>query len=363
MLPILLILLLGAIDFGRVFFGYVAIQNLSRVAANYAATHSSETDWGPTSRFHELVLRDAEAINCDPVEINAPVFDPNPAVFGGDATVTIGCTFRPITPLIGSLVGNALSISAISTFPVRTDCVDCEATGGIEPPPAPPPACNIDPGLVGLSVGGARNAWIAAGFTGTFTPSPSSDDTRTVTAATFDQSPDAEGCMPHWTVVTATFAPLPDPPDPACAYVPNVTGMTVAQARTAWVTAGFEEEDFLPSGADAPPDVDIVTTQQVDPGSLPADGCVALADAATTMMTITAEEPPDPVAQFCTVPPLIGSQSTTAESTWNEAGFTGEIIFLDPDKLPYEIKYQSLINNRHELCTSPITVARNPRNQ
>ncbi|CAN5198787.1 hypothetical protein BH23CHL9_BH23CHL9_04030 [soil metagenome] len=38
-LPLLLLLLLGAIDFGRVFFGWVAVTNASRVGANYAATH------------------------------------------------------------------------------------------------------------------------------------------------------------------------------------------------------------------------------------------------------------------------------------------------------------------------------------
>jgi len=36
-LPLLLVLLLMAVDFGRVYFGWVTLTNASRVGANYAA--------------------------------------------------------------------------------------------------------------------------------------------------------------------------------------------------------------------------------------------------------------------------------------------------------------------------------------
>ena len=38
MLPILALLLVMAVDFGRVFFGWVALQNAARIGADYAAS-------------------------------------------------------------------------------------------------------------------------------------------------------------------------------------------------------------------------------------------------------------------------------------------------------------------------------------
>ena len=40
-LPILLFLTLTALDFGRVYLGYINIQNMARIAANYAANNPS----------------------------------------------------------------------------------------------------------------------------------------------------------------------------------------------------------------------------------------------------------------------------------------------------------------------------------
>ena len=46
-LPMILLLMLIAIDFGRVFLGWVGLNNAARVAANYAAMHPSPSDWDP----------------------------------------------------------------------------------------------------------------------------------------------------------------------------------------------------------------------------------------------------------------------------------------------------------------------------
>lgn len=44
MLPILLIILLGIIDFGRVFYAYVTITNASREGARYGSMHPLSTE-------------------------------------------------------------------------------------------------------------------------------------------------------------------------------------------------------------------------------------------------------------------------------------------------------------------------------
>src|SRR5580765_2483597 len=43
-IPILLFLTLIALDFGRVYLGYINLQNMSRIAANFAANHPEV--WG-----------------------------------------------------------------------------------------------------------------------------------------------------------------------------------------------------------------------------------------------------------------------------------------------------------------------------
>ena len=49
-LPMILLLMLIAIDFGRVFLGWVGLNNAARVAANYAALHPNPNDLRPWPR-------------------------------------------------------------------------------------------------------------------------------------------------------------------------------------------------------------------------------------------------------------------------------------------------------------------------
>ena len=67
-IPILLFLTLIALDFGRVYLGYINLQNMARIAANFAA--NNPTAWGATPdaevqlRYKNQILQDAAAINC-----------------------------------------------------------------------------------------------------------------------------------------------------------------------------------------------------------------------------------------------------------------------------------------------------------
>ena len=69
------------------------------------------------------------------------------------------------------------------------------------PTPEPPPACHTVPDLVGLTVGNARSAWAAAGFTGAF--SPANGQTNRI-VATQNRTPGA--CLPPGTSVSVTSA-------------------------------------------------------------------------------------------------------------------------------------------------------------
>src|SRR4026209_2451830 len=105
LLPILLILLLGAIDFGRLFFGFTNLHQAVRIGANYAASHADMTA-AEQLRYEELINGDLAELNC---ALDAPILPPTyttsdgvpvaDPVVGDFASVTLGCDFSPITPL------------------------------------------------------------------------------------------------------------------------------------------------------------------------------------------------------------------------------------------------------------------------
>lgn len=126
--PVLLIFLLIAIDFGRLFSSWVTLNNSARVAANYAAANPNAT-FGSGSEYEMKV--NAEGFSslsptCVTAGVPVPVFtdtsaDANttPKNLGDDATVSISCTFRVMTPIVSAIVGSNLPMSASSTFAIR----------------------------------------------------------------------------------------------------------------------------------------------------------------------------------------------------------------------------------------------------
>ena len=59
-----------ALDFGRVFLGYINLQNMARIAANYAANNpdawGSPADVAVQTRYENQMIADASATNCRP---------------------------------------------------------------------------------------------------------------------------------------------------------------------------------------------------------------------------------------------------------------------------------------------------------
>ena len=141
-LPILLFLTLIALDFGRVYLGYINLQNMARIAANFAG--NNPTAWDGTvvandavlkTKYFNQIIADAQAINCQLVDTNgdgkidASDFTPTFTDRNGNGSVTdigdtgqvqIGCRFAVITPGIASVVGGTVKVAATSSFPVKT---------------------------------------------------------------------------------------------------------------------------------------------------------------------------------------------------------------------------------------------------
>ena len=137
-LPVLLLLLLLAIDFGRVYLGWVNLQNMTRIAANYAANNATDYAAGDPATltvYRNQILNDAQKNNCQLHNAAGTVGQPDPPVFSGyalgdNATVSLTCTFRIVTPVISNILGSTITVSASSDFPVKSAMIAGSNSGG-----------------------------------------------------------------------------------------------------------------------------------------------------------------------------------------------------------------------------------------
>lgn len=146
-LPLLVLMLVMTLDFGRVFFGWVALQNATRIGADRASQTAAA--WPTANGNDEVIARDEYesqitndliAANCTPASpLPDPTFtdyDGNDEVydFGDLVTVQLTCEFGLITPLAETILGGPVTLSATSTFAQHGVVV-------LGIPDAPPLAC------------------------------------------------------------------------------------------------------------------------------------------------------------------------------------------------------------------------------
>lgn len=337
-LPLLALLLVMALDFGRVFYSSVSLNNASRVGANYAAAHPTDT-WGPGSRYANQIQRDAAAIGCQlPTPLPPPTFL-NGTTPGGDARVRLTCTFTLITPLANSIIGGPAALAATSSFPIRSGLL----AGA--PPPPPPAACFLVPNLVGSSVSAARVTWSQAGFAaGTFSPA-TGNDAEPVNFQTTSPVSVPGDCLPVTTTVTVGSTAAPPPP-PGCRIVPQLVGLSGAAARAEWTSYGFAAGTFSPATGN---DTSTVLTQTTNPAASPG-GCIS----PTSSVTVTFGAAPPPPT--CTVPGLSGVGANQATNQWTGAGFSGTLTITRPPNGNYQIKNQTIVGGQKVPCNSAMSV-------
>jgi PKD repeat protein len=129
-LPVVLLITMVSLDFGRVYLGYINLQNMTRAAANYAANNPTAWQTNDTTtitKYQNQVLNDAKASNCqlNPATPASPTFtDANGdgVINGLGDNVTIGltCKFSVITPVISAILGGSVNVSSSAVFPVRS---------------------------------------------------------------------------------------------------------------------------------------------------------------------------------------------------------------------------------------------------
>jgi len=110
--PILVMLLLGLLDFGRAYYALVILNDAAAEGAAYAATRQDGGD---------IVLRvqAAEATSLVPMDTVAVEVSPGPYSVGSGVTVTATYQMPIYTPFVNALVGSdSLTLRGSATQPV-----------------------------------------------------------------------------------------------------------------------------------------------------------------------------------------------------------------------------------------------------
>lgn len=199
-LPVMLFLIVGALDLGRVFYSKIAVTDAAKEGALVASQGGSSSDI-TTAVVSEAKGGLVEIKAADVTSVQCPD-SPNGAT--PLIAVTVQAPFHVITPIIAGILGGSdVMIGATATARCRYT-PPFPGTPAPTPTPTPTPSpCIVVPDLKNPApetVGQARTEWSAAGFTGAF--SPSGQNTKTVTG----QSQTPGVCLPATTSVTVTHS-------------------------------------------------------------------------------------------------------------------------------------------------------------
>lgn len=361
LLPILLILLVGAVDLGRAFFGWVNLHQAARVAANYAATHPQDDYSNSGLEYYELIEREAVGINCGLEGPVPPTWPDGTRALGDRARAELTCVFDLITPIAAQLLDGAVTMRAEATFPIRQGCIDCPPAS--TPPPAPEPAdlCRTIPTWTGLSLAGAQNAWLSAGFLlENFTAPPAPGTASIVTSASEPSVVDEadSGCTAGVEAIyraTVSVSVMPADPEspPTCITVPNLRGQTLEDAWKAWDDANFTGA-ITPAADSGENPLATVSDQTTTPTESTAGVSCAPADTEITLDLGApwAVPPPPP----CTVPSFTeGVRKNDAQALWTQEHFTSDVTLIGGSG-NWLIKGQSLVGGVEHHCSVEITL-------
>ena len=141
--PVLFLLLLGAVDLGRVFYALITITNSAREAAMLASQMPTSFQAGVACSLSNQVMCAATREPQNSIVTIAPadvVLTCSPSCasnYGTTVTVTVTGRFDPLTPIIKGIVGGEfLTFQSASTAEV----VKLPTTGASSPTPTPSPS-------------------------------------------------------------------------------------------------------------------------------------------------------------------------------------------------------------------------------
>ena len=144
-LPIILMLTLIALDFGRVYLGWINLQSMARIGANLAA--NNPTAWSGSAnaaikaRYQAQIKNDATANNCRLPVVGGVQTAPAPTFTGqdlGDEAHGVAQPARSASSPRASrnILGGSVAVSSSAVFPVKTGMTVTDNTAGGSPPNA-----------------------------------------------------------------------------------------------------------------------------------------------------------------------------------------------------------------------------------
>jgi Flp pilus assembly protein TadG len=141
-IPLLLLLFMGVLDFGRAIYAYNAISNAAREGGRTAIVNQTPTAIRTRAAAQATAVGiDAAATTCDPavptdtncvfVEFrNAALSSPcapSSGNYGCVAVVTVKHTFTPLTPIIGQ-IWNKIPMASTTQQQLESICIDGAVT-------------------------------------------------------------------------------------------------------------------------------------------------------------------------------------------------------------------------------------------
>jgi PKD repeat protein len=370
-LPVLLMLLLIGIDFARVYLGWVNLQNMTRIAASFAANNPSAWDdpgdAGARTRYLELVANESKAINCD---LTGGVRDPEFVAgteLGDPVDVAFSCQFPVLTPVISQVLGGSVLVSASASAPVRFGFV-AGLPGGGGPVIVPPEARFVASPRSGY-------APLTVQFTDASINAPTSwtwSFQGATTGSSLDRDPTATWNLPGVYTVALTaqnaggsdtltetgyvevFAPPTAGAIPGFTANPrtgndplavNFTDQSTGATTWAWTFGdggtSTQRNPNHPYALPGPYDVSLTVS----------DGTAAPPNTLIMRSYILVDAIP------CRVPNFFNTKKNAAQGTWAAAGFTTNVQFASGGG-NYTIKTQTLAGTSVPAagCDATITV-------
>lgn len=111
MLPILLVLIIGALEFGRLFYTKIVLTNAAREGAYYITTHVSDYNMAMGTAPNTVIAAQAEANDSGISTITVGI-TPKNCCIQGEYSIEITVATNVQDLLILGFLGNALSINA-----------------------------------------------------------------------------------------------------------------------------------------------------------------------------------------------------------------------------------------------------------